>query len=50
MTKLEKIKLTINYYEISFDFLEDFKTNGDQFQEIFQIIITLSKTRAAIRY
>ena len=46
MTKIEKIKRTINYYEIAFDFLEDFNSTRDQFQEIFQIIITLSKTRA----
>jgi len=51
MDEIEKIKRTIHYYEISFDFLDDFlPDDGDQFREIFMIIISLAKTRANIRY
>lgn len=51
MNEIEKIKRTIHFYELKFDFLEDFMPeDGDQFREIFRIIISLAKTRANIRY
>lgn len=51
MDGIEKIKRTIHYYEIDFDFLDDFlPEDGDQLREIFRIIISLAKTRASIRY
>lgn len=51
MEKIEKIKRTINFYDLKFDFLEDFDSGGgDQFSEVFKIIISLAKTRANIRY
>lgn len=51
MNENEKIKRIIHYYELKFDFLAEFKPDdGDQFREIFRIIISLAKTRANIRY
>lgn len=51
MDKKERIKRTINYYDLEFDFLEDFTaSDGDKFREIFMIIVSLAKTRANIRY
>ena len=51
MDKIEKIKRTINYYHLQFDYLDDFNPDdGDQFREVFRIIISLAKTRAKIRY
>lgn len=51
MDKIEKIKRTIHFYDLQFTFLDDFKPeDGDQFREVFKIIISLAKTRANIRY
>lgn len=51
MTKIVKIKRTIHYYYLNFEFLEDFKPDeDDKFHEIFKIIIELAQTRASIRY
>ena len=51
MDKIEKIKRTIHYYDLQFDFLDEFNPeDGDQYREIFKIIISLAKTRANIRY
>lgn len=49
--RIEKIKRTIHYYELSFEFHDEFTaSDGDQFRELFQLIYNLAKTRAAIRY
>jgi hypothetical protein len=51
MKPIEKIKRTIHFYYLDFEFTEEFKPeDGDQFREIFRIIIALAKTRANIRY
>ena len=51
MDKIEKIKRHIHYYDLEFDFLDEFVAeDGDQFREVFRIIISLAKTRANIRY
>jgi hypothetical protein len=51
MDTLEKIKRSIHYYNLQFDFLDDFNPiDGNQFREIFKIISDLAKTRANIRY
>ncbi len=51
MAETQKINRTIHYYEINFNFLDDFiPEDGDQFREIFRIIISLAKTRSSIRY
>jgi hypothetical protein len=49
--KTELVKRTIHYYELEFDFNENFvPEDGNQFRELFKIIIQLAKTRAKIRY
>jgi hypothetical protein len=49
--EIEKIKRTIYYYHIEFKFLEDFSSeHSDPFRKIFEIITSLAKTRANIRY
>ena len=49
--KLAKIKRVIHFYELEFEFHKDFHADdGDQFRELFRIIIDLAKTRAKIRY
>lgn len=51
MNEIERIKRTIHYYDLEFQFLDDFHSeDGDQFREIFKIIVSLAKTRANIRY
>jgi hypothetical protein len=51
MEQIEKIKRTIHFYYLDFEFTEEFEPeDGDQFREIFRIIIALAKTRANIRY
>jgi hypothetical protein len=48
---MEQIKRTINFYYLDFKFTEEFiPKDGDQFREIFSLIIALAKTRANIRY
>ena len=47
----QKVKRTINYYELDFKFETTFNPqDGDQFKMFFSIITSLAKTRAAIRY
>lgn len=49
--EIETIKRTINYYYLECEFLADFESeNEDKFCALFDIITTLSKTRAHIRY
>lgn len=49
--KIEKIKRTIHYYDLNFDYYDEFKaSDGDKFRELFQLIYTLAKSRANIRY
>jgi hypothetical protein len=43
--KIIKVKRVINYYQLDFRFLE-----GHNFQNLFDTITTLAKTRAKIRY
>lgn len=51
MDKIIRIKRTIYYYYLNFDFKKEFvPEDGDQFREIFRIVIQLAKTRAKIRY
>lgn len=51
MEQIEKIKRTIHFYYLDFEFTDEFEPeDGDQFREIFRIIIALAKTRANIRY
>jgi len=48
---IETIPRTINYYYLNCEFLDDFNPeNQDKFCALFDIITTLSKTRAGIRY
>lgn len=49
--RIKKINRTIHYYELSFEFNNEFiASDGDQFRELFQLIFNLAKSRAAIRY
>ncbi|WGQ14748.1 hypothetical protein [Sphingobacterium faecium] len=51
MNKLTVVNKTIHYYDLDFNFLNTFRANdGDLFREFFQIIVSLSKTKAPIRY
>jgi hypothetical protein len=51
MEQIEKIKRTIHFYYLDFEFTEEFKPeNGDNFREIFKIIIALAESRDNIRY
>jgi len=47
----DKIKRTINFYELDFTYQDDFAPDdNDHFRELFSIIAKLAKTRAKIRY
>lgn len=47
----EKIKRTINFYELDFEYKDDFDSaDGDHFRELFQIIYRIARTREKIRY
>lgn len=47
----EKVRRLVHYYELNFTFRDDFlPADGDQFRELFSIVITLAKGKAAIRY
>lgn len=49
--KIILIEKTIHYYNLKFQFEKDFKPNdGDHFRGLFEIIVTLAKTKARIRY
>jgi hypothetical protein len=49
--QIEKVKRTIHFYTLNFEFTEQFKKKCDNpFQEIFRIIIKLANTKAFIRY
>lgn len=51
MAEIQKIKRTINYYELSFDYTPDFQLEKcDHFLEVFESIAALVKTRAKVRY
>lgn len=51
MTKVIRIPKTIHYYILDIKFIDTFKPkDGDMFREIFNIIVSLSKTKAPIRY
>ena len=49
--KIVLIEKTIHYYNLKFQFDKDYKpTDGDHFRGLFEIIVTLAKTKAKIRY
>lgn len=49
--KLEKIKRTINYYELNFKFHPEFQPyDKNHFRELVAILNNLTKTKAKIRY
>lgn len=49
--KIELVDRVIHYYELEFDFQESFiPSDGNQFRELFQIIIQIAKTKEEIRY
>ena len=51
MDSIEKIKRVIQYYEITFDFKDEFSPgDGDKHGAVFNTVITLARTRADIRY
>ncbi|MBL1411100.1 hypothetical protein [Sphingobacterium faecale] len=51
MEKIAHVDKTIHYYLLNFKFTDNFKPkDGDSFREIFEIIVSLSKTKADIRY
>ena len=51
MEQIEKVKRTIYFHTLDFEFTEQFKEKyDDPFQEIFRIIIKLANTKAFIRY
>jgi len=50
-TKIILIEKTIHYYNLNFQFEKDFKpADGDHFRGLFEIIVTLAKTKDGIRY
>lgn len=49
--KIVLIEKTIHYYSLNFQFEKDFKpSDGDHFRGLFEIIVSLAKTKARIRY
>lgn len=51
MSKIIHVDKTIHYYILNINFTKTFNPkDGDEFREIFQIIVNLSKTKSEIRY
>lgn len=51
MNKIIQVEKTVHYYRLDFKFFDDFKpVDKDKFREVFMIIVSLSKTKAPMRY